>query len=633
VKRRTVFNAKRKKAPNPLRVDPTRTASLRRKFIREVKSKFARLRYDIFRLIVEEDALGLHPRPNPFALNFAMPMNCGGPGSGIPGPCPSGVAAPDEVGGEGRSSILDKLKAAGAKAGAVEHFLKEKFVQQFEKLPSPVQTVLTAVYHTAFAGWTASQALAERTSIERGSTPEQAAKLRGVLSAADLALFKPLSIGLTASGVGAGVQSATWIVPPATGAYLAYSTARNPMATYRAAKGLVKEGVGKLAGGLKGFLSKRTQPVGNAKDSALSDDDARTIAEALERQGYNDWYIAILTAVLEELAEAPKEKAVELADLIFKENPTDKSTPSADDAAVLFPAKNVVGNARWNFHSNPDKIKAFKQWLKAQMDATIRSRTEEQLWAAYVEEGFKKGAGRAFDDTKKAQRIIDENKEGLDFYRGTKEEFLRSSFARPVAVEKVKLLAGRSFDELEGVTSQMAQRMTRALADGLVQGKSPRDIARDLDNDLDIGRERALTIARTEIIRAHAEGQLEALSQLGVEEVGVAVEWSTTGDDKVCELCEPLEGVVLKLEEARGLLPRHPNCRCAWIPANVGEDDDNQKDTKSSIADSLDESVEREGGNDRSAWTGADASISPNRPEPIVGNDLKEFSRFIVGGG
>src|SRR6185369_3727286 len=328
-----------------------------------------------------------------------------------------------------------------------------------------------------------------------------------------------------ASGVGAGVQSATWIVPPATGAYLAYSTARNPMATYRAAKGLVKEGVGKLAGGLKGFLSKRTQPVGNAKDSALSDDDARTIAEALERQGYNDWYIAILTAVLEELAEAPKEKAVELADLIFKENPTDKSTPSADDAAVLFPAKNVVGNARWNFHSNPDKIKAFKQWLKAQMDATIRSRTEEQLWAAYVEEGFKKGAGRAFDDTKKAQRIIDENKEGLDFYRETKEEFLRSSFARPVAVEKVKLLADRNFDELEGVTSQMAQRMTRALADGLVQGKSPRDIARDLDNDLDIGRERALTIARTETIRAHAEGQLEALSQLGVEEVGVAVEW------------------------------------------------------------------------------------------------------------
>src|SRR6185369_17257842 len=298
------------------------------------------------------------------------------------------------------------------KAGAVEHFLKEKFVQQFEKLPSPVQTVLTAVYHTAFAGWTASQALAERTSIERGSTPEQAAKLRGVLSAADLALFKPLSIGLTASGVGAGVQSATWIVPPATGAYLAYSTARNPMATYGAAKGLAKEGVGKLAGGLKGFLSKRTQPVGNAKDSALSDDDARTIAEALERQGYNDWYIAILTAVLEELAEAPKEKDVELADLLSKENPTHTSTPSADDPAVLFRANNVVGNARWNFHSNPDKIKAFKQWLKAQMDATIRSRTEEQLWAAYVEEGFKKGAGRAFDDTKKAQRIIDENKEG-----------------------------------------------------------------------------------------------------------------------------------------------------------------------------------------------------------------------------
>jgi len=38
-----------------------------------------------------------------------------------------------------------------------------------------------------------------------------------------------------------------------------------------------------------------------------------------------------------------------------------------------------------------------------------------------------------------------------------------------------------------------------------------------------------------------------------------------------CELCAPLEGIVLKVSEARGMLPRHPNCRCCFIPANVGE--------------------------------------------------------------
>jgi hypothetical protein len=51
-----------------------------------------------------------------------------------------------------------------------------------------------------------------------------------------------------------------------------------------------------------------------------------------------------------------------------------------------------------------------------------------------------------------------------------------------------------------------------------------------------------------------------------VEEVGVAVEWSVTKtpdgqiEQEVCKMCRPLQGVVLKLAEARGMLPRHPSC-------------------------------------------------------------------------
>ena len=33
----------------------------------------------------------------------------------------------------------------------------------------------------------------------------------------------------------------------------------------------------------------------------------------------------------------------------------------------------------------------------------------------------------------------------------------------------------------------------------------------------------------------------------------------------------------MSVSEARGLIPRHPNCRCAWIPANVGEKGKGQK--------------------------------------------------------
>ena len=294
--------------------------------------------------------------------------------------------------------------------------------------------------------------------------------------------------------------------------------------------------------------------------------------------------------------------------------------------------------ARWQFKTTPEKVRQFKEWLKTQLKEDITGMNERQLWEAYTREGLKKGAGRAFDDTKGPAKIVAEETTKQDmggWYQGTKDEFLRSSFNKPVAIEKVQLLAGRAFDELDNVTGDMATRMTRTLTDGLVQGRSPRDIARDMDRDIEIGRNRALTIARTEVIRAHAEGQLMALEEMGVEEVGVAVEWSTTGDDKVCELCQPLEGVVLKLEEAKGMLPRHPNCRCAWIPANVGEAPDNQKSTRSSITGALSESVEREGGDERSRWTGADRSVSASRPESqvaVYGNvsqALLEFSSSL----
>jgi SPP1 gp7 family putative phage head morphogenesis protein len=163
-----------------------------------------------------------------------------------------------------------------------------------------------------------------------------------------------------------------------------------------------------------------------------------------------------------------------------------------------------------------------------------------------------------------------------DFYAGTKEEFLRSAFGRPVAIERVKQLAGRVFHGppgvgLRGVTQEMAERMSQVLTDGFVEGKNPRAIARDLAKAIDVGKKRAEMIARTEVIRAHAEGQLDVMERLGVEEVGVMVEWSTAGDDRVCPMCQPLEGMVMKIREARGTLPRHPLCRCSYIPANVGE--------------------------------------------------------------
>lgn len=229
-----------------------------------------------------------------------------------------------------------------------------------------------------------------------------------------------------------------------------------------------------------------------------------------------------------------------------------------------FGLKKLTEN-RFQFHSSPDKLAAFQEWIRGQLRSTVTSGNDRQLWQNYAQQGYSKGAGRAFDDTTKKSKRFGAG-EG-EFYRGSRSEFLRSSFGQPETVEKIQLLASRSFSDLENVTEDTATRMGRHLVDGLSQGMNPRDVASLMDEDLELGGNRAETIARTEIIRAHSEGQLDSMDKMGVETVGAEVEWSTAGDDRVCPECEDLEGKIYTIDEARGMIPIHPNCRCSWLPA------------------------------------------------------------------
>jgi SPP1 gp7 family putative phage head morphogenesis protein len=266
-----------------------------------------------------------------------------------------------------------------------------------------------------------------------------------------------------------------------------------------------------------------------------------------------------------------------------------------------------------------------------------------------------------FDQVRKPALAFEPGAGVSDFFAGTKDEFLRSAFGRPVAIERVKQLAGRVFHGppgvgLRGVTQEMAERMSQTLTDGLVQGKNPREIARDLAKAIDVGKKRAEMIARTEVIRAHAEGQLDVMERLGVEEVGVMVEWSTAGDDRVCPMCQPLEGIVMKIREARGTLPRHPLCRCSYIPANVGEPKGEKREvdftdpdtgevkrqevgqtrTAKQLREARDESIRGEfrGRKDpgtladmrkKSRWTGADRRFAKVRPQSVLDKPPKKL--------
>lgn len=219
----------------------------------------------------------------------------------------------------------------------------------------------------------------------------------------------------------------------------------------------------------------------------------------------------------------------------------------------------------WRFKTSANKLTAYRDWLQKQVNAeilTVNAVSGKPWTATYVESAHRKGMMRAYTDAHKVELA-----EKVDFYEGTREQFLREAFAAPEMMSKVELLNTRVFEELRGVTNAMSQQMSRTLADGLAAGSGPATIARELRKVVaNISKRRALVIARTETIHAHAEGQLDAFERLGVKELRLMAEWSTAGDDRVCEQCASLEGQTMTVEEARGQIPLHPNCRCAWIP-------------------------------------------------------------------
>lgn len=125
-----------------------------------------------------------------------------------------------------------------------------------------------------------------------------------------------------------------------------------------------------------------------------------------------------------------------------------------------------------------------------------------------------------------------------------------------------------------GLTSQYAVAVeryrTRLVDQGMAEGRALTRSQAYADRLL---RYRATTIARTEVIRATNAGQQAVWNdaqQEGLLPLGSQREWIVTPDDRLCELCAPMEGQVVGLQEPfqsdEGPVdypPLHPNCRCA----------------------------------------------------------------------
>lgn len=233
------------------------------------------------------------------------------------------------------------------------------------------------------------------------------------------------------------------------------------------------------------------------------------------------------------------------------------------DALALRTNASVPSPRAFDFPRSADKVASFIDWLKKAEDdlllgivsgTPIASAARNAWTNVYIQSAYQRGL---------AQAGMNLRKQGVE----VSESWVKGAFWRPQHADRAGLIYTRVYNELYGITEAMDQRISRTLAQGMIDGRGPQVIARAINADVDsIGRTRARTLARTEVIGAHAEASLNAYEEAGVEGVNVQAEFSTAGDDQVCPDCEALEGRTYSMDEARGLIPVHPNCRCAFTP-------------------------------------------------------------------
>lgn len=222
------------------------------------------------------------------------------------------AAAQHDAAPKGEQGKFAKAKAAitaklqGTRGGRAILAMGKGGLWLFHKLERPL---LIALHK--------SNELAVTAAKERGLSDEATAKLKRALMAADF------FAGYATGGAALAATGSVWaakvaaVMPSVSVAYLAYSTVRNPLATWKAARQVVAA-----------TFSRGMHESEEGSTFSLSPELAGHIADRIDRSDVDtDWWLACFHVALA-YTEGDAERAVELADEAVEAQP---HGPTEDD--------------------------------------------------------------------------------------------------------------------------------------------------------------------------------------------------------------------------------------------------------------------------------------------------------------
>ena len=117
---------------------------------------------------------------------------------------------------------------------------------------------------------------------------------------------------------------------------------------------------------------------------------------------------------------------------------------------------------------------------------------------------------------------------------------------------------------LANLGGETAARVKNQIGSGILLGKNPRVVADLIRTNAGLPLSKALTIARTETLRAYRESS--RLQYAANSDIVKGYARLATKDPRTCIACIALDGKLYELNEP---LDSHPNCRCALVPETI----------------------------------------------------------------
>jgi len=238
----------------------------------------------------------------------------------------------------------------------------------------------------------------------------------------------------------------------------------------------------------------------------------------------------------------------------------------------------------------PDgRLRVFQGWFDQTLDRIVLERDAGYL-DRMIEHAYRRGLSRA----QKLSRNVEP----------------------PAMLDTINHLQQLTLVELQGICEATSQRVVRLGAEAQLTRKKPSELMKLATDAINVvGVTRSRQMISTMVVKTHGVATLDTFEAAGVQQValvpehvrpvtvkvhdaaifpalrrigkslrtlqriareegiigkafeGMQVEVLTAGDDRVCDECEEIAADgPYSIDEARSLIPAHPNCRCSFIP-------------------------------------------------------------------